>query len=146
MNLNYDKASIELPTSWKAMTPVLAFAGVSCLIVGAFCFLFLAPLVEGDKTQAFRYLTHSYLANFIYILTFSIGALFFILIQFLTRAGWSSSIRRLAEIMMMMIPYLSVLFIPVLALLFVNSAELYEWNAKEAPNSVIAEKMKVERL
>jgi hypothetical protein len=143
MNLNYEKASIELPASWKALTPVLAFAGVSCLIVGAFCFLFLAPSVEGDKTLAFRYLTHSYLANFIYILTFAIGALFFILIQFLTRAGWSSSIRRLAEIMMMMIPYLSVLFVPVLALLFVNSAELYEWNAKEAPNSVIAAKMKV---
>jgi hypothetical protein len=139
MNLNYDKASIELPVSWKAKTPVFALVGVVCIVIGAMCF-FMAPSNDPDRSLAFKYLTHSYLANFMYILTPALGALFFILVQFLTRAGWSTSIRRLAEIIMMLIPYIAVLFLPIVALLFSNNSDLYEWNAKEAPNSVIAQK------
>lgn len=139
MNLNYDKASIELPDSWKAKTPILALVGVVCIGLGACCF-FMAPSNDPDRSLAFKYLTHSYLANYMYILTPALGALFFILVQFLTRAGWSTSIRRLAEIIMMLIPYLALLFLPIVGLLFSNNSDLYEWNAKEAPNSVIAAK------
>ena len=141
MNLNYDKASIELPEAWRAKTPIFAFAGVVCILFGAACF-FMTPTAEGTNSQAFRYLAHSYLANFIYILSFTLGALFFILVQFLTRAGWSSSIRRIAEIMMMMIPYIALLFLPVLFMLFNGSSSLYEWNDKGITNSVIAAKAK----
>jgi hypothetical protein len=137
MNLNYDKASIELPLSWKAKTPVFALVGLVCILFGAVCF-FMAPSQDADRSQAFKYLAHSYLANFMFILTPALGALFFILVQFLTRAGWSTSIRRLAEIIMMLIPNLAVLFLPIIGLLYWNSSDLYEWNAKEAGNSVIA--------
>jgi len=140
MNLNYDKASIEIPEAWRAKAPIILSAGLVCLVIGmAFCFL--VPKGE-DYSTALRYLTHSYLANFFYIFSFALGALFFILIQFLTRAGWSSSIRRLAEILMVMIPYLAVLFVPIIVMLFWGSSALYGWNAsaKDMENSVIAAK------
>ena len=140
MNLNYDKDSIEIPEAWRAKAPIILSAGLVCLVIGmAFCFL--VPKGE-DYSTALRYLTHSYLANFFYIFSFALGALFFILIQFLTRAGWSSSIRRLAEILMVMIPYLAVLFVPIIIMLFWGSSALYGWNAsaKDMENSVVATK------
>ncbi|HUP78679.1 MAG TPA: quinol:cytochrome C oxidoreductase [Pirellula sp.] len=140
MNLNYDKASIEIPEAWRAKAPIILSAGLVCLVIGmAFCFL--VPKGE-DYSTALRYLTHSYLANFFYIFSFALGALFFILMQFLTRAGWSSSIRRLAEILMVMIPYLAVLFVPIILMLFWGSSALYGWNAsaKDMENSVVATK------
>jgi hypothetical protein len=140
MNLNYDKTTIELPESWKAKTPIFALVGVVCILIGTACFFVSSG--EGTNSPGMKYMSHSYLANFTYILTFTLGALFFILVQFLTRAGWSSSIRRLAEIIMMMIPYLALLFLPIIALLFIKSPALYEWNASEIGNTVIAEKAK----
>ena len=140
MNLNYDKASIEIPEAWRAKAPIILSAGLVSLVIGmAFCFL--VPAGE-DYSTALRYLTHSYLANFFYIFSFTLGALFFILVQFLTRAGWSSSIRRLAEILMAMIPYLAVLFVPIIVMLFWGSSALYGWNASanDIENSVIAAK------
>lgn len=141
MNLNYDKASIEIPESWRAKAPIILSTGLIFLVVGMAC-CFLAPSKGGDYSQALKYLTHSYLANFFYIFSFTLGALFFILVQFLTRAGWSSSIRRLAEILMMMIPYLALLFVPIIVMLFSGSSALYGWNAspKDMENSVIASK------
>jgi len=39
----------------------------------------------------------SYLVNFIFFLSLSLGALVFVLLQHVTRAGWSVAVRRLAE-------------------------------------------------
>ena len=141
MNLNYDKATIELPQSWRAKAPIILSAGLIILVVGMAC-AFLGPSRGEDNSQGFRYLTHSYLANFVYVFSFTLGALFFILVQFLTRAGWSTTVRRLAEILMMMIPYLAILFVPIIVMLFWGSSALYEWNAKpsEMRNSVVASK------
>ena len=90
-----------------------------------------------------KYLVHSYLANFMFLFTFSLGALFFVLIQFLTRAGWSSSIRRIAEIIMAILPWSAVLFLPLVVLLYTpEGSALYEWNspAEEIHNSIIRDK------
>ena len=56
---------------------------------------------------------HVYLVNFLFFISISLGALFIVLIQHLTKAGWSVAVRRIAEIMAGTIPYLAVLFIPV---------------------------------
>lgn len=139
MNLNYEKSSIELPEAWRAKAPFFLAAGVILLMLGFLC-AFGGSSNGEDNALGFRYLCHSYLANFVYVFTFSLGALFFILVQFLTRAGWSTSIRRVAEILMMMIPYLALLFLPIIAMLFWGSSALYEWNGKNIHNSVIASK------
>jgi hypothetical protein len=39
----------------------------------------------------------SYLVSFVYFLSLALGALFFVLVQHVTRAGWSVAVRRLAE-------------------------------------------------
>ncbi|MFN6130406.1 MAG: quinol:cytochrome C oxidoreductase [Planctomycetota bacterium] len=144
MTLKYDKDQIELPTSWKTMPPILFAVGVILLAVsGVFSFL-----VQGESaptnSPSFKFFTHSYLANFMFVLTIALGALFFILVQFAARAGWSSSVRRIAELLMSTIPFLSVLFLPIIVLLYANSDALYEWNVPEkVHSSVVKEKIDV---
>ncbi len=67
-----------------------------------------------------------------YILSFTIGSMFIVLMSFVSRAGWSASIRRLPEIVSSIIPWLALLFIPILLTLMNNGSALYEWNSTEA--------------
>jgi hypothetical protein len=56
----------------------------------------------------------SYLVAFLFFLSLSLGGLIFVLIQFVTRAGWSVAVRRLAEHIMGTLPLLALLAIPLL--------------------------------
>jgi hypothetical protein len=143
MTLKYDKESIELPESWKSKPAILTAAGIVLLAVGGVFSLLVQGSGDATHSPAFRFFTHSYLANFMFILTIALGALFFILVQFATRAGWSSSVRRIAELLMSTIPFLSVLFLPIIVLLYANSDALYEWNVRDnVQSSVILAKIK----
>ena len=57
----------------------------------------------------------SYLFAFIVFLTIAIGATFFVLLQHLTNAGWSVTVRRTAEFFMSALPIFALLFLPVAA-------------------------------
>lgn len=73
----------------------------------------------------------SYLHNFCFVLSITLGALFFVLIQHLTRSGWSVVVRRLAEIMTTGFIPVAVLFSPVLLLVLGGSDALFLWNNPE---------------
>ncbi len=118
--------SISLPDSWRSK-PFLLVAVGAVLIVGGLGLCFLGS-GSSESGAGIKYFFHSYLANFIYALSFGLGATFFVLIQFLCRAGWSASIRRMAELISTTIPWMAVLFIPILVLVFAQSPALYEWN------------------
>jgi hypothetical protein len=66
----------------------------------------------------------AYLINFSYFLSLALGALFFVMLQHLTRSGWSVVVRRLAEGLAATLPLLAVLCIPVL----VGIHDLYHWS------------------
>ncbi|MFN7627072.1 MAG: hypothetical protein ACK5PZ_09600, partial [Pirellula sp.] len=144
MSLQYDKETIVLPSQWKNKSPILFAAGLALLVTGAVFALFTQGADKSDGVAAFKFVTHSYLANFMYVMTIALGALFFILVQFVARAGWSTSIRRIAELIMSTIPFLAVLFVPIIVLLYANSDALYEWNVREnVHSSVIKSKIDV---
>ncbi len=69
-----------------------------------------------------RFLT-AYLVSFSFYLTLSLGALFFVLLQHVTRSGWGVVVRRLAEGMAALFPVLAVLSIPIL----LGLPHLYHW-------------------
>ncbi len=140
MTLQYDKESIVLPESWRTKSPALIAIGLLCIMLGmGLCFC--GPS-DGKNLLGYKIWTHSYLANLVYIMTFALGALFFILVQFVARSGWSSSIRRLAEIIMTTMPLIAIVFLPILVLLYANSSALYLWNAPldEIHSSIIRKK------
>ena len=65
----------------------------------------------------------SYLVNYMFFLTIGWGALFFVAIQHITSAGWSVTVRRIMENLMITLPVMALLFLPVA----IGVPDLYEW-------------------
>ncbi|MCB0362718.1 MAG: molybdopterin oxidoreductase, partial [Bdellovibrionales bacterium] len=91
-------------------------------IYSIFMFLGLAAFVVTlitDRERAW----HAYLVGLFYFLSISLGGLFFVAIQHLTKAGWSVNIRRLVEALVAFLPYAFGLGV----LLLFGAYQLYEW-------------------
>lgn len=78
----------------------------------------------GDLTR----FMHTYLVSFCFVLSISVGCLFFVTIMHLTRAGWSVTLRRIAELYAMCALPLGLLFLPILIPMMWGSADVYPWN------------------
>ncbi len=65
----------------------------------------------------------SYLHNWTFFLTIALGALFFVLVEHLAKAGWSVVLRRLSEGVSMTLVLLAILFVP----LIFGLHDLYHW-------------------
>ena len=90
--------------------------GLALLAISA-----LGWLVEPARFYA------SYLVGWSFCLTISIGALFFLFFNHLTKAGWSIVVNRINESLLWGFPMLAVLFIPVLF----GMDDLYKWTNPE---------------
>lgn len=69
----------------------------------------------------------SYLVGWTFCLTLALGALFFVLIQHLTKARWSTVVLRIAESLLWGFPILALLGIPILFGLH----DLYHWTHED---------------
>ncbi|MCO6466407.1 MAG: hypothetical protein J5I53_07315 [Bradyrhizobiaceae bacterium] len=74
-----------------------------------------------------------YLVGFWYFAGISVTMLFFTILQFLTRAGWSVGIRRIAENFTGMVPFLLIFLVPIV-LNMMGHHSIYEWTLPEAAN------------
>ncbi len=119
-----DDPSFQLPASLGSLAIPLAVAGAALLIVGALIGFFAGP---GTGIESTRFTMSAYLVAFTYCFSISLGCLFFVLIQHLVRAGWSVVVRRVAEVMMIALPALGILFLPVIVIAWSPSGALYQW-------------------
>lgn len=71
---------------------------------------------------------HAYLLSLCFFLSVSLGALFFVVLQHLTRARWSVVTRRIAELLTSTIPTLGLLMLPLVVAMLLGNAQLYVWN------------------
>ncbi|MCZ7648786.1 MAG: hypothetical protein M5U26_26600 [Planctomycetota bacterium] len=107
--------------AWSArldkLLPILAGAGLLGSLAGAAVDL--------------RHTLFAYLVAFLFGLTIVLGMLFFVMIQHLTDAGWSTVLRRPAEQFLAALPVLALLLLPVL----LGMQTLYKWtNESEHAN------------
>ena len=102
-------------------------AGIAALVglAGVAASLAIAAL----STDGWRRFFFAYLLSFSYLLTLALGALFFVILQHLTRAGWSVVVRRWAEGIAATLPFLGVLAIPIVAF---GLHHLYHWTHADA--------------
>lgn len=77
-----------------------------------------------DREQFF----FSWITALLFFLSIALGALFFVMVQHLSRAGWSVTVRRLAETAAWTVPVFAILFLPLLA----GLDRLYPWTHAEA--------------
>lgn len=69
----------------------------------------------------------SYLTGWTFCFTISIGALFFLYFNHLTKAGWNVVVNRINESLLWAFPMLAILFIPILF----GMEEIYNWAQPE---------------
>ena len=100
------------PTTSKMWTVIPLGVGIAAL----------AASLVGVAVDTPRFY-FSYLIGWTFCLSISIGSLFFVLIQHLTRAKWSVVVRRIAETLLWSFPLLAILFIPILF----GMHDLYHW-------------------
>ncbi len=89
-------------------------------------------------TGGMRRLMLAYLVAFAFVLSLSLGSLFFVLLQHLMRAGWSVLVRRPAEILGLNLLTVAVLFLPILLSVFSGTGNLYPW-AQTDPSQQVEE-------
>ncbi len=84
-------------------------------------------LLSRGSADGMRRFWLAYVQAFAFVLSLSLGALFFVLIQHLTRAGWSVVVRRPAEILAANFGVLIVAFLPIAGTVAGGSGLLYRW-------------------
>lgn len=100
----------------ESAAPALVCRGVWVMLaaIGVAALAVATALVVARGDQLGR-LLRGYLTAYAFFASISLGALFFVLLQHVTRAGWSVVVRRPAELLAANFPVLIVLFLPILA-------------------------------
>jgi hypothetical protein len=104
----------------------------ACLAV-AMAGLLLAVAHAAMSSHGLKRFALAYLVAFVFVLSLSLGALFFVFIQHLTRAGWSVLVRRIAEAMAANMVVVTLLFVPVAATVAAGSTIIYPWAVWHIP-------------
>jgi hypothetical protein len=107
-------AAITLPAGsrWSRLPWIGAALGTAGAVV-------CAVLAPGQPVQ----FAFSWLTAFLFWLSIALGALFFVLVLFATKAGWGVAVRRLSENVMATVPLFALLFVPVAW----GAGHLYPW-------------------
>ncbi len=105
-------------SAWKK-AGIIAAVGLVLTVLGS--------MGAHDGGRRFAY---AYIYGYFTIATIALGSLFFVLVQRLTSANWSVTVRRTSEFFMSGLPVLAVLALPILA-----NVKHYEWHDIVAPHS-----------
>lgn len=114
--LQRDRPSIDGSKVLTCLCLAAAFALGSTIVFG---------LMDADHL---RRLSFALLLNAWFVLTFGVGAIFFVALQHVTRAGWSIAVRRGAEILGASVVVPVLLLVPIAIELLGGGSELYLWN------------------
>ncbi len=111
---------LDPESAWANAWKVSAAVAGAGIVAAAFCAL------QDHERFAF-----SYLFAYISFLTIALGGVFFGLIQYLSNAAWSVSIRRTTEFLHWPMALFALLFVPILF----SMDDLYPWASHVAPAS-----------
>lgn len=78
----------------------------------------------GDNKSQFM---HSYLTAYAWVLSLGLGALWWVTLQHLVNAKWSTAIRRIGELFAATMPVLALLSLPIVVPMFLGDTTLYVW-------------------
>lgn len=99
------------------------------LLAGAVGLVCLAVAIGFSFTSGEQF-WRAYIANFCFLTAITLGALFFVLVHHLTRAGWSVVVRRVPELMTSCFPLLALMAVPIVLMLLFRAGPIgaiYPW-------------------
>lgn len=136
-HLTSENTRLPADSLWGKFPFIGIGVGVVCLILA---FVLGTTEAHGEHGESKQQFYVSYLTSYMFWLSLSLGALFFVLIQHGTRAGWSIVVRRIAENWMLVLPVMGVLVVPV----FFGQHDLFHWShepAKLADDFILQKKI-----
>lgn len=112
----------------EQLEPTAAFrrANAGAWFVGG-AGLLAAMMIGYFSDRTLNRFFHAYLVSYAFFLSISMGAIFFVLMQHLTRAGWSVGARRTAETLACAMPMFFALSAPIVLAVIMQRGELYTW-------------------
>lgn len=114
------------PSSFWHKLPLVA------LVVGLMSLAFWTTEFHVDPQRSM----YGYLFAFLCVLGIPLGCMFFVIIQHLTRAGWSVVVRRIAEFGMATMPLFVLLFLPIALL----AGDMFPWSHIEPGDHALQDK------
>jgi hypothetical protein len=85
---------------------------------------FVLALIFEQSVKRFFF---AYLVSFAFFLSLSLGGLFFVILQHLTKAAWSVNVRRIPEWLAASMPILALLATPIAISVLLHRTDLYPW-------------------
>lgn len=130
-------ANLTAPSLEQLAPDVKARVEPGQLVKAQMALLITGLVIVGAAWALGEHFYFSYLVGYMGVLGIVLCALFFVMVQHITRAGWSVSVRRLSENIAWTILPLAFLFVPVL----VGSHDIYHhWMEAPPEDEVIAGK------
>lgn len=121
--LTIENTSLPQQSLWRKLPIIGIVAGIGLLALA-----YVLGSGGGEQGDSAKQFYASYLTSLSFWVSIGLGAMFFVLIQHGTRAGWGIVVRRIAENWMATLPLFAVLVIP----LFTGQQELYHWSIEGA--------------
>jgi hypothetical protein len=131
-----EQETTQSPDAGKASTAGKLTGGKLCIpAVGAIGALVPAIILAAAGNYGLTRFMFAYIIAFAFFLSISLGALFFICIQHVSRAAWSVTSRRLAEVLAMTMPVMAIAFLPIAGNVLLGGGDVYPWatSAHHAP-------------
>lgn len=102
------------------------------IAVGIAALIYWSTLFQLEPARAM----FSYLYAFIVVISLGLGSMVFVLIQHVTRAGWSVAVRRIPETAIAIMPIFLLLFIPIA--MFMH--DIFPWTHTEHMDAILQKK------
>ena len=116
---------IDANTDQIRLSGFLTKAGPLLILLGLLLLGMSVALVSDGNWPIFW---KAYLVGWMATVGLALGALFFVMLQHITRSGWSVTVRRLAEGIAKNLSWLWMLFVPILIMVLQGEgALLYQW-------------------
>lgn len=124
-----DHQDVQLSPSHRRLLGTRAWPLYStCFLVGLLGLLVAFGTAWATRgSGGVQRLAFSYLVGFAFVLSLVLGAMVFVLIQYVTRAGWSVVVRRPAEALAASVPVLAVLLAPIVVFILLGQGVPYLW-------------------
>jgi hypothetical protein len=124
MNIPTDLSADKFTLGARAGSWVGKLSGIGLITLVAMAGVGLS---SGDLASASRF-WHAYLAAYMFVCSIALGAMIFVLLQNVTSAGWSVTVRRIAELITMTFPLLGLLALPLVYNVWFGHGELFLWS------------------
>jgi hypothetical protein len=119
----------------NGLSMALMVLGVLLLAAG------LAAAFAGAGGVSLKHGIAAYLVGAFTVLAISIGATFFVMVNYLVNSGWTSTIRRQVENIMAFLPWAWLLLLPALVIEIAKDGVLFTWmNAENATDYLLNKK------